>query len=61
MQKDIIDGEERDKMETCKREILFTTEDIKALPERARAELIDGGIYYMASLGRVHQRMLGYL
>ncbi|MDE7322669.1 MAG: hypothetical protein K2N73_08010 [Lachnospiraceae bacterium] len=48
-------------METCKREILFTTEDIKALPERARAELIDGRIYYMVSLGRVRQRMLGYL
>lgn len=48
-------------MEAWKDEILYTTEDIEALPEGERAELIDGRIYYMASPNRAHQRMLGYL
>ena len=30
----------------------YTVEDIYALPEGTRAELIDGQIYYMAPLGR---------
>ena len=37
-------------------EKLFTIEDIYALPEGERAELIDGQIYYMAPPSRKHQR-----
>ena len=36
----------------------YTVEDIYALPEGTRAELIDGQIYYMAPLGRRHQTLL---
>ena len=36
----------------------YTTDDILALPEGVRAELIDGKIYYMASPGRTHQQIL---
>lgn len=48
-------------MEACNSEMLYTTDYIEALPEGERAELIDGKIYYMASPGRTHQQMLGYL
>lgn len=37
---------------------LYTVEDIYALPEGKRAELIDGQIYYMAAPSRTHQRLL---
>ena len=33
----------------------FTIDDIYALPEGERAELIDGNIYYMAPPSRKHQ------
>lgn len=36
----------------------YTIEDIYALPEGERAELIDGQIYYMATPSRTHQRIL---
>ena len=36
----------------------YTVEDIYALPEGTRAELIDGQIYYMAPLSRRHQNLL---
>ena len=36
----------------------YTIEDIYALPDGERAELIDGKIYYMATPTRTHQRML---
>lgn len=39
-------------------EKMYTIEDIYALPEGQRAELVDGQIYYMASPGRTHQRIL---
>lgn len=39
------------------KEDTYTIEDIYALPERERAELIDGQIYYMAPLSRKHQRI----
>ena len=42
-------------------EKLFTTEDIYALPEGTRAELIDGRIYYMAPPSRRHQKILSEL
>lgn len=35
----------------------YTIEDIYALPEGVRAELIDGRIYYMAAPTRTHQRI----
>ena len=40
-------------------EKVYTTEDIYALPEGIRAELIDGHIYYMAPPSRKHQEILG--
>ena len=39
-------------------EKLYTIEDIYALPEGTRAELIDGKIYYMAPPNREHQRIV---
>lgn len=39
----------------------YTAEDYYALPEKVRAELIDGQFYYMASPGRIHQEVLGEL
>ena len=35
-----------------------TTEEIYALPEGKRAELIDGQIYDMAPPGRIHQELV---
>ena len=37
----------------------YTIEDIYALPEGVRAELIDGEIYYMATPTRTHQKIMG--
>lgn len=41
--------------------ILYTIEDIYALPEGKRAELIDGKIYDMAPPNRSHQKISGCL
>ena len=38
-------------------ERIYTTEDIYALPEGKRAELIDGAIYDMAPPSRLHQKI----
>ena len=43
-------------MDAVKEEI-YTIDDIYALPDGQRAELIDGQIYYMAPPGRIHQRI----
>lgn len=40
-------------------EKIYTVDDIYALPEGERAELIDGQIYYMAPPTRKHQRIAG--
>lgn len=40
------------------KEDIYTIEDIYALPEGERAELIDGKIYNMAPSSRTHQRLL---
>lgn len=40
-------------------EKVYTMEDIEALPENIRAELIDGKIYYMAAPTRTHQKIAG--
>lgn len=45
-------------MTLAKQNITPTLEDIYALPEGQRAELIDGQIYYMAAPGTAHQRIL---
>ena len=42
-------------------ERLYTTDDIYALSEGTRAELIDGRIYYMAPPSRKHQEIAGTL
>lgn len=39
----------------------YTTEDIYALPEGRRAELIDGQIYDMAPPSRLHQKLVSQL
>lgn len=48
-------------MDALRREEVYTVEDIEALPEGERAELIDGQIYYMASTGRTHQKISMFL
>ncbi|MBQ9611464.1 MAG: Uma2 family endonuclease [Lachnospiraceae bacterium] len=37
----------------------YTIDDIRALPEGIRAELIDGKMYFMATPNRIHQRING--
>lgn len=43
------------------REQIYTIDDIYALPDGQRAELIDGQIYYMAPPSRRHQESIGEL
>lgn len=45
-------------MDVPKKSESYTIEDIYALPDGVRAELIDGQIYYMATPTRTHQRIL---
>lgn len=47
-------------MDALSKEDAYTTDDIFALPERERAELIDGRIYYMAPPSTVHQRLVHF-
>lgn len=42
-------------------EEFYTIDDIYALPEGERAELMDGQIYYMALPNTSHQRILSFL
>lgn len=42
-------------------EIPYTIEDIYALPEGQRAELIDGQLYNMAPPNRIHQKLVNRL
>ena len=48
-------------MNTLKKEEIYTVDDIYALPDGERAELIDGKIFYMAPPNRTHQRILLFL
>lgn len=48
-------------MEALKKEEIYTIDDIYALPDGERAELIDGEIYYMAPPSWTHQRISSYL
>lgn len=48
-------------MDAIKKEEVYTIDDIYALPDGQRAELIDGKIYYMAPPSWKHQKISGYL
>lgn len=48
-------------MDALKKEKVYTVEDIYALPDRERAELVDGEIYYMAPPSTTHQRIVSRL
>ncbi len=48
-------------MEALRKEEVYTIEDIYALPDGERAELIDGKIYYMAPPNTKHQRLISDL
>lgn len=48
-------------MEAIKREKIYTIDDIYALPDAERAELMDGQIYYMDPPSRTHQRLVSKL
>ena len=45
-------------MDALRNEETYTIDDIYALPDGERAELIDGKIYYMATPSRTHQKIL---
>lgn len=47
-------------MDALRKEDAYTIEDIYALPDGARAELIDGKIYYMAPTNTRHQRLVHF-
>lgn len=49
---------EVDIMEALRKEEIYTINDIYALPDGERAELIDGRIYYMAPPNRRHQDII---
>lgn len=44
-------------MDALRKENIYTIDDIYALPDGKRAELIDGKIYYMALPSRTHQKI----
>ena len=48
-------------MDALRKEDVYTIDDIYALPDNERAELIDGKIYYMAPPSWMHQRISGRL
>lgn len=47
-------------MDALRKEEMYTTDDIYALPDGERAELIDGRIYNMAPPGRTHQSLVHF-
>lgn len=40
---------------------MYTEDDYYRIPEKFRAELIDGQIYYQAAPSRIHQKILSFL
>lgn len=48
-------------MKAIRKNEQYTIDDIYALPDGSRAELIDGAIFYMAPPGRKHQQLAGEL
>lgn len=57
----IIMGRAGDDMDALGREKSYTVEDIYALPDGKRAELIDGEIYSMSPPNTTHQRIVSKL
>lgn len=49
------------RMDALKKKEIYTIDDIYALPDGERAELIDGKIYYMAPPNTEHQRLVSDL
>lgn len=47
-------------MEVLRKEEIYTIDDIYALPDGKRAELIDGKIYYMTPTSTRHQRLVHF-
>lgn len=47
-------------MDVLRKEEIYTIDNIYALPEGERAELIDGKIYYMAPPNTQHQRLVHF-
>lgn len=47
-------------MDALRKEETYTLDDIYALPDGVRAELIDGQIYYMAPPSTKHQRLVHF-
>ena len=47
-------------MGALREDAVYTIEDIYALPDGERAELIDGRIYYMAPPSRTHQQLVHF-
>ena len=47
-------------MDVSRKEEIYTIDDIYALPDGERAELIDGKIYYMAPPNTKHQRLVHF-
>ncbi len=47
-------------MDALRKEDIYTIEDIYALPDGERAELIDGKIYYMTPPNTKHQRLVHF-
>lgn len=54
-------GKEGGNMDALGKEHIYTIDDIYALPDGERAELIDGQIYYMAPPNTEHQRLVSEL
>ena len=52
---------EADEMDAARELETYTIDDIYALPDGERAELIDGKIYYMAPPNTKHQRLLNFI
>ena len=48
------------RMDALRKEEIYTIDDIYALPDGERAELIDGKIYYMAPPNTKHQRLVHF-
>lgn len=48
------------RMDALRKDDIYTIDDIYALPDGERAELIDGKIYYMAPLNTKHQRLVHF-
>lgn len=55
------DGGRGISMDALRKDIPFTIDDIYAMPDGQRAELIDGRIYMMAPPSTRHQRLLNFI